>query len=50
MGAAIRRFSRLSSAFSNQAENHAHAKAIHAAHYRFCNELISLLDDIKLHQ
>lgn len=32
----MRRFTRLTSAFSKKAENHAHAVALHFAHYNFC--------------
>lgn len=32
----MRRFTRLTNAFSKKAENHAHAVALHFAHYNFC--------------
>ena len=32
----MRRFTRLTNAFSKKAENHAHAVALHFVHYNFC--------------
>jgi hypothetical protein len=32
----MRRFTRLTNAFSNQVENHAHAVTLHFFHYNFC--------------
>ena len=32
----MRRFTRLTNAFSKKAENHAHAVALHFMHYNFC--------------
>jgi hypothetical protein len=32
----MRRFTRLTNAFSKKVENHAHAVALHFAHYNFC--------------
>lgn len=34
----IRRFTRLTNAFSKKAENHAHAVALHFMHYNFCRK------------
>ncbi len=36
MRMAMRRFTRLTNAFSKKVENHAHAVALHFAHYNFC--------------
>jgi hypothetical protein len=32
----MRRFTRLTNAFSKKAQNHAHAVALHFMHYNFC--------------
>ncbi len=38
----MRRFTRLTNAFSKKAENHAHAVALHFMHYNFCKIHMSL--------
>ncbi len=36
MRAGMRRFTRLTNAFSKKVENHAHAISLHFMHYNFC--------------
>ncbi len=38
----IRRFTRLTNAFSKKAENHAHAVSLHFMYYNFCRSHITL--------
>ena len=42
MRMSIRRFTRLTNAFSKKIENHAHSVALHFMHYNFCRQHKSL--------
>ena len=45
----MRRFTRLTNAFSRKVENHAHAVALQFMHYNFCRPHITLTKAHRLH-